>query len=198
MPCSISISQVKQLEESATGANRGERNYRRPVAGRWRVDTWRPWSSSLRIAFFISLWLLHASSAVGVDKLQFSETDLDDVREGYFTLSWNACPSAAEYQLTAADGHAVYRGPLAKAFVSGLADGTYEYHVEALDIRGQVIATSAIPVVIEVKHWSLRLALGLLTCGLVVFLVVVGLIVKGALQTRSQPTLPRSLSGECK
>lgn len=198
MACSISISRAQQLKEPAAGPRRVERNYRRGLVARWREGDWRPWIGSLRIAVFISLFLLHASYAVGVDKLQFSETELGDAREGYFTLSWNACPSAAEYQLTAADGHTVYRGPLAKAFVSGLADGTYEYHVEALDIRGQVIATSAIPAVIEVKHWSLRLALGLLTCGLVVFLVVVGLIVKGALQTRSQPTLPRALSGECK
>lgn len=150
--------------------------------------------SSVRIAGFITFTLLHASSAVAAEPLQFNATQLVDAHEGYFTLSWNAYPSAVEYQLMAADGQSVYRGPLPKAFVSGLANGTYEYRVDALDARGQVLATTATPAVVEVEHWSLRLALALLTCGFAVFLVVVGLIVKGTWQTRSEPPSSSALS----
>lgn len=202
MACSTAFSQAKRSVESATGTKRGARNCRRQVLSRRQRREERaksarsiatsPFSTSLRMALFISLSLLLASSAVADDKLQFNKTKLADAREGYFTLSWNAYPSAVEYQLTTADGHSVYRGVFPKAFVSGLADGTYEYHVDALDAGGQVLATTTSPAVVEVEHWSLRLALTLLTCGCVVFLVVVGLIVKGTLQARVQP--PPSLA----
>lgn len=177
MAGSIAFSQVPcRLRES-----REER-----MGRGWRLAT-PPLVNAACMAALISFSVLQASSAVAADTLQFNKTKLADAREGYFTLSWNAFPSAAEYQLTTADGHCVYRGPLPKAFVSGLADGTYEYHVSAVDAGGQVLATTATPAVVQVEHWPLRLALALLTCGGIVFLVVVGLIVKGTQQARSQP-----------
>ena len=193
------LRQLQQSEEFATGTKpvishclpqvlAHSRECHEPRAGRAMSIAAPPLISSLRLAVFISLSLLQASPAVAADTLQFNKTKLTDVREGYFTLSWNAYPRATEYQLTTTDGQPVYRGPLPRAFVSGLADGTYEYRVNALDASGQVLASTATPTVVHVEHWSLRLAIVLLTCGFVVFLIIVGLIVKGTLQTRYQPS----------
>lgn len=134
---------------------------------------------------FLSLVSLPVSPLAAESLLRFSETELSDVREGYFTLSWNALPDAAEYHVTRSDGQSVYRGPLPEAFVSGLSDGSYQYNVQASNKNGSVIATSDTPAVVVVEHWSLQLALLLFSCGLAVFLTLVGLIIKGTLQTRS-------------
>ncbi|MFG0267894.1 MAG: hypothetical protein ACF8AM_22485 [Rhodopirellula sp. JB055] len=73
----------------------------------------------------------------------------------------------------------VYEGTLPIAFVSGLPDGTYLYHVEALNSEGEVVARSETPATVQVQHWPVWQAMVLLAVGAVVFLAVVAVIVRG-------------------
>lgn len=207
MACGPAFSQSRRSAQSGMKTKRSARNCCRQIPSRlWegreqsveRIRRIAPpvLFSAVRMVALLSFSWLHAFSAVAGDRLQFSESNLSDVREGYFSLRWNTLPDAAEYRMTTADGRSVYRGRLPQAFVSGLADGTYEYQVDALDADGQVIATSATLAVVEVEHWSLGLALSLLACGFAVFVIVVALIVKGTLQTRSPPTSSLAERGE--
>ncbi|WP_236696022.1 hypothetical protein [Rhodopirellula islandica] len=73
----------------------------------------------------------------------------------------------------------VYEGTLPIAFVSGLPDGMYRYHVEALDAEGELIARSEMPATVQVLHWPVWQAMVLLVIGALVFLAVVVVIVQG-------------------
>ncbi|WDQ16423.1 hypothetical protein [Rhodopirellula sp. P2] len=73
----------------------------------------------------------------------------------------------------------VYEGTLPIAFVSGLPDGTYRYHVEALNAEGELLARSDMPATVQVLHWPVWQALVLLVIGALVFLAVVVVIVQG-------------------
>ncbi|KAA5539075.1 hypothetical protein FYK55_25390 [Roseiconus nitratireducens] len=119
-------------------------------------------------------------AAESSQSLQFDQTRFE-AAEGYLTLTWNELNSAAEYSVRQDSGLEVYRGPLPEAFVSGLPDGTYQFTVDALDTQGQVIARSAQPAVVEVVHWPLRMALALFFGGLVIFLLLIAVIIRGAL-----------------
>ncbi|MCO8121595.1 hypothetical protein NHH03_07595 [Stieleria sp. TO1_6] len=128
--------------------------------------------------------------------VQFEQSEFDNIQEGYLTLRWNDVPTAVEYRLHSDQiysdqihsdrGVTQYRGPLPEAFVSGLADGTYLFSVDAIDDAGQVIASTLNPATVHVKHWSLRFALALAGCGLVVFLAIMALIAKGAVMARGE------------
>jgi hypothetical protein len=76
-------------------------------------------------------------------------------------------------------GRVVYEGTLPIAFVSGVPDGTYRYHVEALNSEGELVARSEIPATVLVQHWPVWQAMLLLIIGAVVFLAVVVVIVRG-------------------
>jgi len=117
--------------------------------------------------------------------LRFEQTDWDRVQEGYVTLSWKPVAGASEYRVHGDSEIAVYRGRFPQAFVSGLADGQYEFHVHALDARGTVIASSLVPARVVVEHWSLPLAYSLFACGFVVFLAIVAVIGIGSWMSRS-------------
>jgi hypothetical protein len=130
------------------------------------------------------------------EALRFDQVEFDPVREGYLSLSWNSIPVAVQYQLRDDAGGLIYEGPLSEAFVSGLADGTYRFHVTALDATGHLLATSDVPATVHVEHWSLPFALSLFSTGLVVFLVLVGLLRRGSLLAAREQVDRGRLEGE--
>ncbi|WP_442506395.1 hypothetical protein SH528x_005238 [Novipirellula sp. SH528] len=112
--------------------------------------------------------------------LAFEQTEFPVNKEGYLSLNWNKVPGASEYVLLDAEQRVQYRGAFPVAFVSGLSNGTYPFHVQAKDADGDVIATTQIPAVVVVRHWPLTYAVGLFSVGLAVFLVLVFLITWGS------------------
>ncbi|WP_145344000.1 hypothetical protein [Rosistilla ulvae] len=135
--------------------------------------------AAVALAFLFSFSL----AAAAEDPLRFSETEFTAVQEGYLTLRWNEVAEATEYQVIDDTGLSRYRGLFPEAFISGLADGTYRFNVRALDSDGNELARSTVPASVEVKHWSLSFSLMLLSCGMVVFLAIIGLIVVGTWRT---------------
>lgn len=118
-------------------------------------------------------------AAAAQDPLKFSDLPQTPFQEGYLTLNWNEIPEAAEYELFNSEGLVLYRGLFPEAFVSGLRDGSYQFHVRALDRDGNLLAQTESAATVNVKHWSLPFALSLLACGAVVFVVLIALIVVG-------------------
>lgn len=113
-------------------------------------------------------------------EIEFTESRWDPMREGYATLEWNRVDGAAEYELLDSIGSVVYRGVLTKAFLSGLPDGRYQYHVRAIDENNQVLASSTVAAELQVEHWSTPLFLSLFAIGLVVVLAVAAVLISGA------------------
>ncbi|EMI17815.1 signal peptide protein [Rhodopirellula maiorica SM1] len=112
--------------------------------------------------------------------LAFEQTEFPVNQEGYVSLSWNEVPGASEYVLLDDSQRIQYRGAFPVAFVSGLSNGTYPFHVQAKNADGDVIATTQVPAVVEVQHWPMKYASGLFFVGLAVFLILVFLITWGS------------------
>ena len=110
-----------------------------------------------------------------------------DAREGHATLAWNEVDGAAQYELTAQDATRMYRGVMAQAFVSGLTNGTYEFRAVALNEAGEVIAATRVPATVIVQHWRLRDALALFLCGLIVFVSLIVVMIRGTMASGSGP-----------
>jgi hypothetical protein len=131
--------------------------------------------------------------------IRFEETDDAISQEGYVTLAWQPTAATIEYRLMGESSEPIYRGPLPQAFVSGLVDGDYEFHVHAYDSTGVLIASSQTPARVVVRHWPLALALSLFASGLVVFLSIVGLIILGSRMHRGpfvvESTVEESTAG---
>ncbi len=151
----------------------------------------------MRFAIAISIFLAVQAAAIADDRplvddgnlpsvgeLRFNAIGDAPLKEGYVTLSWNAIASAAEYHVQGDAAPPIYRGPFPQAFVSGLADGHYEFHVHAFDAQGGLIASSQQPARVVVQHWSLTLAMSLFACGLIVFLAIVTVIAVGSWKSR--------------
>ncbi|WP_146530254.1 hypothetical protein [Novipirellula artificiosorum] len=124
--------------------------------------------------------LAFAASSNPHPTLAFEETVFDDVREGYVSLAWNPVEGASEYIVTEHGGVTPYRGAFRKAFVSGLADGTYRYQVRAYDESGTLLLESTTDAVVQVNHWPLWQAIALFVMGLLLFLTLISVIVLGA------------------
>lgn len=118
--------------------------------------------------------------SAGEIRLEFEPNQFDDVREGYVSLAWPDIAEAASYRVTDAQGDVVYAGEFAQAFVSGLPDGSHSFDVAALDADGQTIAQSTTPATVNVRHWPLWQALLAFGIGLVVFIILIGSIIRGA------------------
>jgi len=116
-----------------------------------------------------------------LEDLAFEKTEFQDVREGYVTLNWQSNEIASEYRVADKTGDEMYRGEFTQAFISGLADGTHTFVVEALDGDGQVVARSRQVATVQVSHWPMWQAITSFVAGLVVFLVLIGVIVRGSL-----------------
>jgi hypothetical protein len=113
--------------------------------------------------------------------LGFDETEFPDAREGYLSLSWNELEGAAEYDVVDSQGRSQYKGIFPAAFISGLSDGVHGFEVMAYDGAGNLLARSAEPAVIEVKHWPQSQALLLFAVGLIVFLSIIAVLITGTL-----------------
>ena len=77
-----------------------------------------------------------------------------------------------------------YRGVMTEAFISGLSDGTYLFHVRAFDNAGSIIATAK-PTTVLVHHWPVSYAIALFTIGFAVVMGVIVVIVRGAIAPTS-------------
>lgn len=109
---------------------------------------------------------------------------------GYAKLSWHwdypkGSDSSSEFELQQSDNESftnavtVYKGPDYATFLSGMKDGQYYHRVRALLKTEQVKSDWSAPVLIRVKHHSLRLAFTLFGVGAVVFFITVFLVVQG-------------------
>jgi len=106
---------------------------------------------------------------------------------GYFTLHWSAAPTEVnenlEFELQQANNpdfdNAVtrYQGSDKASIISGLANQTYYYRVR-LGNQDDWSSTLAV----EVKHHSLARAFGFFGLGIVMFLMTVTVLLKGARQ----------------
>lgn len=118
----------------------------------------------------------------GRPALEFMSTRFDDLHEGYFSLEWNPVEGAARYEVRDATGDLAYSGALPQAFLSGLADGEYQYHVRAFSASGEVLAVSTEAARAKVQHWSMGLVWTLFFTGLAVVLAVAGVLIAGAVR----------------
>ena len=103
-------------------------------------------------------------------------------RAGYVTVIWSEYPGAWSYRLVNREQTELYRGAFTQAFVSGLPDGRYAFTVMALDRSGKVLAETEEPFTVSVEHWPLSQAWLLFGTGLIVFVCLVLVIVRGAVQ----------------
>lgn len=101
-------------------------------------------------------------------------------RAGFFTLSWSADgPVEVEWTPPAAAGVAgefvpLYAGRDSATTLSGLPNGDYRFRVRAMGADGWSDEAR-----VSVEHHSLARALGFFAVGAVVFLVLIGSIVRG-------------------
>ncbi|MCA9185297.1 MAG: hypothetical protein R3E01_05770 [Pirellulaceae bacterium] len=100
---------------------------------------------------------------------------------GHATLRWEPVPASGSYRIVEAnDSDAVYyEGSQTQAFLSGLENGEYAFHVLAHDTSQRQIARSQKAIVVQVSHYSLSQALLLFAIGLVVVVIMLGVIVRG-------------------
>lgn len=115
--------------------------------------------------------------------LEFTSPNPITSDAGYGTLTWNALSDANTYVIRRADDERqiYYEGALSRAFVSGLPDGEYRFHVEAWDATSTLIARSSQPAVVQVQHFSMLTTWILFSIGLVVVVSVLWIIVRGSL-----------------
>ncbi len=164
---------------------------------------------TLGLTFFLLVQALPVDAkspsivAADVGPIAFKQTKFEDVRAGYVSLEWNDVlekdslagrASEATYVVSDDDGTMYYHGHLPMAFVSGLPDGDYRFHIGVVGADGEVLATSDEPAVVQVEHWSLTQALSLFTIGLIVFLILIGLITHGAIRSRRPRPVPGDLA----
>ncbi|WP_017943110.1 MULTISPECIES: hypothetical protein [unclassified Thioalkalivibrio] len=97
--------------------------------------------------------------------------------DGGFTLSWEAEDAVVLERATGPDHEdvrIVYEGGDASTVVSGLPDGEYRFRLRAADAD-----TWADEATVVVEHHSLARAFGFFAVGAVVFLVLIGAILRG-------------------
>lgn len=114
-------------------------------------------------------------------ELHFTTPEAPTSREGFLSLEWDEHPEAFEYRLVNGEGIELYRGPFPKGFISGLPDGAYEFSAAALDESGQVLARTSTPYPLTVEHWPMQQAWLLFSIGLIVFLALVLVLLRGSI-----------------
>ncbi|WP_018948343.1 hypothetical protein [Thioalkalivibrio sp. ALMg11] len=99
--------------------------------------------------------------------------------DGGFTLAWEADAPVVLEQASGPD-HAnariLYEGGDTSTVISGLPDGDYRFRLRAADADAEQWADQA---TVTVKHHSLARAFGFFAVGAVVFLVLIGAILRG-------------------
>ena len=147
---------------------------------RFSASLWRRCLTPARLVFAFGVLL--ASLVLVVSPLQaavpaFTGEGEVSTDTGHILLNWEAdepvtLQMARETDLS--DARPLYAGMEKSYFLSGLADGDYY-----LQLKADSGAVSA-PIKLSVVHQSLTQALWLTAIGLVITLLIVGTIVKGA------------------
>lgn len=114
----------------------------------------------------------------------------EKTESGYIKLSWrtqdaqsNNTPFVFELQQAVypdfEQSVLIYRGHDYATFLSGLPDGHYYYRLRSTSPDGARHSDWSEPVSVRVEHHSLRLAFLLFGIGATVFLLTIGIVVKG-------------------
>jgi hypothetical protein len=120
----------------------------------------------------------------------FENASEELTESGYAKLSWRwAFPegnkNGCEFELQQSESEdfgevkAIYKGPDYATFLSGLKNGQYYHRVRTISETEQAKSDWSAPVLIRVKHHSLRLAFTLFGVGAIVFFATVLLVVQG-------------------
>lgn len=120
--------------------------------------------------------------------IAFTQTAFDQIREGYVTLEWNAVANAERYEVIDEQDTIVFSGVVTEAFLSGLSDGGYQYHVRAYDASGNVIASTKTPAQVQVDHWPMSMVALLFGVGFIVVLAVAVVLFQGARRENAEAT----------
>lgn len=115
--------------------------------------------------------------------------------QGHLLLQWEAAgteePAIFELQQAAdaafSPARTAYRGPDAGTYVSGLPEGSTWFRVRAIaagDAETETPGPWSEPLRVEVDYVSMTTVTLLMTCGLVMLLTLVGLILVGTRRAR--------------
>jgi hypothetical protein len=140
---------------------------------------------AVSLLFFIGT---EAAAQLPAPVFENKPTELSE--SGYIKLSWklNGADAPAnnftfELQRSAHQDFEqsipIYQGPDYASFISGLPDGDYYYRARVIAKDGTQTSDWSAPVLVQVKHHSLSLALLLCGIGAAVFLITVGIVVQG-------------------
>lgn len=107
-------------------------------------------------------------------------SDHEVATAGFFRLSWKTTAKRVELQeansLSFSHPKTLYTGPDSNSVISGKSNGSWYYRVRALDPQ---IGAWSDPVTVLVAHHDLSRALMFLSLGIIVFVGIVVLIVRG-------------------
>jgi hypothetical protein len=120
---------------------------------------------------------------------EFVPPSLEKTESGYIKLSWRTeevqPDTALIFELQQADNPdfapntLIYRGKDYATFISGLPDGNYYYRLRCVSQESDKKSDWSRPKLVLVEHHALRLALLLFGIGATVFLLTVGIVIKG-------------------
>ena len=112
------------------------------------------------------------------------DSDVVSSSSGYIQLTWTATDENDSFvleQSVSSDFESVktiYSGPDLATFVSGLPDGQYYFRVHGKDQKWSSTLQ------LNVQHQSLQLALSLSAIGFLVFVMTVGVVVRGSFKSQ--------------
>lgn len=149
-------------------------------------------STLLLVVMFLSL--THWASAAPTP--YFENTPGQLTQSGYFKLQWAVSPDvqktgAFTYEVQQSDNGSfeqpknLYAGPDLATFCSGYKNGTYFFRVRAIASNENAPGLWSPTLTVRVKHHSIHLAFALFGLGALVFLLTVGIVVRGSRRVRA-------------
>jgi hypothetical protein len=138
--------------------------------------------SHLRVPALLLACLLTATSGQAQSPVPHLSSNSDIATAGFFRLSWETDAAQVELQEanndTFSQAHTYYKGADRAAVVSGKANGTWYYRIRAID-EGQAGPWSS-ALLVTVAHHSLSRALLFFAVGLLVFVAIAVVVIRGA------------------
>jgi hypothetical protein len=138
------------------------------------------------VVFALALVCLLTAGSIQADNhAPKLSSDHEIATAGFFQLSWEADAKRVELQeassLAFREPTTLYIGPDSKSVISGKPNGSWYYRVRALNVHDQNLQASAWsePVTVLVAHHDLSRALMFLSLGIIVFIGIVVVIVRG-------------------